>query len=64
MGIKDRRLISSPNQAPYQEVADVEIIVPIINVIENINVLGLVGIRKRRIELNNNLHMRGMNPLA
>ena len=47
-GIKDRRLISSPIQVPYQEVDDTEIKVPLIKVRENNRVLGLVSTRKRR----------------
>jgi len=49
-GIKDRRLISNPTQAPYQEVDDTEINDPN-NVNININILGLVSIRKRRVKV-------------
>jgi hypothetical protein len=47
-GMKDKRLISNPIQAPYQEVADIEMRDPIVNVVKNINLLGFVSIRKRR----------------
>ena len=50
-GRKDKRLISNPIQAPYHEVDDTETSDPTINVNKNINVLGLVSIRKRRINI-------------
>jgi len=61
-GIKDRRLISNPIQAPYQEVDDTEINDPTINVSMNINILGLVSIRKRRGNLRPSL--AGYEPIS
>jgi hypothetical protein len=34
-GIKDNKLISSPIQAPNQELEEIEIKVPLINVVKN-----------------------------
>jgi len=60
--MKDRRLISNPIQAPYQEVDDTEISDPTINVSVNINILGLVSIRKRRDNLR--LSLAGYEPVS
>jgi hypothetical protein len=47
-GIKDNKLISSPIHAPNHEFADVEINVPLINVIKNKNLVGLLSTREKR----------------
>lgn len=47
-GIKDNRLISSPIQAPNQELADTVINVPLIKVIINRNFVGLLNIRRKK----------------
>lgn len=47
-GIKDSKLISNPIHAPNQEFADVEIKVPLISVIKNKNLVGLLSIREKR----------------
>lgn len=49
-GIKDKRLISKPIQAPNQEFADTAIRVPLIKVIKNNNLVGLLNIRKKKIK--------------
>ena len=50
-GRKDKRMISNPIQASYHEVDDTETSDPVINVSKNINILGLVSIRKRRVNV-------------
>jgi hypothetical protein len=60
-GIKDRRLISRPTQAPNQEFAEILIIVPLKRVKMNKSLVGLLITRKKR---RTNLYKRGMNPLA
>jgi hypothetical protein len=47
-GIKDNRLISNPIHAPNHEFAEVEINVPLINVIKNKNLVGLLSTREKR----------------
>lgn len=47
-GIKDNRLISRPIQAPNHEFADTVIKVPLIKVIRNKNLVGLLNIRKKK----------------
>lgn len=48
-GMKDNRLISNPIHAPNQELADTEIRVPLINVMKNKSLVGLLSIREKRI---------------
>lgn len=47
-GINDSKLISSPIQAPNHELAEVVIKVPLIKVIRNKNLVGLLNIRKKK----------------
>ena len=48
-GIKDNKLISKPIQAPNQELAEIEISVPIIKIMKNIIFDELLKIKKKRI---------------
>jgi hypothetical protein len=49
-GIKERRLISNPIQAPNHELAEMEIRVPLTKVIKNRSLVGLLNIRKKKIK--------------
>lgn len=49
-GIKERRLISNPIQAPNQELAEIVINDPLRRDIRNKSLVGLLSIRKKKIK--------------
>jgi hypothetical protein len=55
-GINDTRLISNPIQAPGEEFDKMDIKIPPINVVDNSNCVGLLGIREENYLFQMHIH--------